>query len=63
MITEGEKQDDGDWTLFGYCHILEWEWGYVSLKELESVMIKLGELKFSLERDLYAKGTVRELKQ
>lgn len=34
LITEGQEQGDGDWLLFGYCHIFEWEWGYVSLKEL-----------------------------
>lgn len=45
LITEGEKQEDGDWLLFGYCHIFEWEWGYVSLHELESIGY--------LERDLY----------
>ena len=22
LITEAEKQEDGDWMLFGYCHIL-----------------------------------------
>lgn len=27
LITEGEKQEDGDWMLFGYCHIHVWEWG------------------------------------
>lgn len=51
LITEGEKQDDGDWLLFGYCHINEWEWGYVALSELESVKIKPFGLK--IERDLH----------
>ena len=23
LITEAERQEDGDWLLFGYCHILE----------------------------------------
>ena len=46
LITEGEKQPDGDWLLFGYCHILCWEWGYVMLSELESVGF--------LERDMVA---------
>ena len=51
LITEGEKQDDGDWLLFGYCHIFEWEWGYVLLSELESVGY--------IERDLFSEpGTV-----
>ena len=29
LITEAEKQEDGDYLLFGYCHIFEWEFGYV----------------------------------
>lgn len=48
LITEAEKQEDGDWLLFGYCHIFEWEWGYVMLSELESVGF--------IERDLYIKN-------
>lgn len=58
LITEGEKQEDGDWLLYGYCHIFEWEWGYVSLSEIESVNLPYG---LKIERDLYSKGTVREL--
>lgn len=45
LITEGEKQQDGDWMFFGYCHIFEWEWGYVRLSELEKIGF--------IERDLY----------
>ncbi len=37
LITEGEKQENGDWLLYGYCHLFEWEWGYVLLSELERV--------------------------
>lgn len=48
LITEGEKQEDGDWLLFGYCHIFEWEWGYVMLSELDSLGF--------IERDLYIKN-------
>lgn len=53
LITEGEKQEDGSWLLFGYCHIFEWEWGYVSLSELESVKLPFG---LSIERELYVTG-------
>ena len=49
LITEGEKQDDGDWLLYGYCHIVEWEWGYVMLSELENIKLPFG---LSIERDL-----------
>ena len=58
LITEAEKQENGDYLLYGYCHILEWEWGYVMLSELENVQLPFG---LSIERDLYAHGTVREL--
>lgn len=58
LITEAEKQEDGDYLLFGYCHIHEWEWGYVLLSELQNIKFFGG---LTLERDLYAKGTVREL--
>jgi hypothetical protein len=50
LITEGEKQEDGNWLLFGYCHILEWEWGYVMLSELESIKLPFG---LSIEREIY----------
>lgn len=53
LITEAEKQEDGDWLLFGYCHIYEWEWGYVSLRELESCITPFG---LPIERDISAEG-------
>ena len=58
LITEGEKQPDGDWLMFGYCHIYEWEWGYVLLSELENVSLPFG---LTIERDLYSVGTVADL--
>jgi len=59
LITEGEKQTDGDWLLYGYCNIFEWEWGSVMLSELESVRLPFG---LGIERDLYtgSKSTVRD---
>lgn len=62
LITEGEKQSDGDWLFFGYCHIIEWEWGYVRLSELESLKPIKG-FDLGIERDLYSSGTVKELKK
>lgn len=50
LITEGEKQENGDWLLFGYCHLFEWEWGYVMLSELENVRLPFG---LSIEREIY----------
>lgn len=54
LITEAEKQPDGDWLFFGYCHIFEWEWGYVTLSELIHTKVKVfGGFQLPLERDLY----------
>lgn len=61
LITEAEKQEDGDWLLFGYMHIYDWEWGYVMLSEITDTKVNVYGAKLPLERDLYAKGTVREL--
>lgn len=52
LITEGEKQEDGDWLFYGYCHLFEWEWGYVTLSELESVILPFG---LGIEREIYGK--------
>jgi len=59
LITEGEKQENGDWLLYGYCHIFEWEWGSVMLSELQSVTLPFG---LGIERDLYtgSKQTVKD---
>lgn len=57
LITEAEKDDD-DWLLFGCMHIFEWEWGYVMLSELQNIVLPYG---LTIKRDLYSKGTVKEL--
>ena len=53
LITEGEKQEDGDWLFYGYCHLFEWEWGYVTLSELESIQLPFG---LGIGRELYVTG-------
>lgn len=60
LVTEGEKQEDGTWILYGLCHLFEWEWGYISLDELKSVQLPFG---LTFERDLYVKdgATVKDL--
>ena len=50
LIIEAEKQDDGDWLLYGYCNLFEWEWGYLWLSELESVELPYG---LTIERETY----------
>ncbi len=57
LITEGDRLSDGDWMLFGYCHITNWEWGSVLLSEMEDIKLPYG---MSIEIDRSAKGTVRE---
>ena len=65
LITEAEKQENGDWLLFGYCHILEWEWGYVLLSEIQNTKVNVFVCKLGLERDLYISddATVADLAQ
>jgi len=53
LITEAEKQENGDWLLFGYCHIFVWEWGYVMLSELQNTKVNVFGCKFGLEIDLH----------
>lgn len=50
IITEGEQQENGDWLLYGYCNIFEWEWGYVMLSDLEGITLPFG---LTIERELY----------
>ncbi len=50
LITGGEKQENGDWLLFGYVSLIYNEWGYILLSELES--LKLGNTPI-IERDKY----------
>ena len=59
IITEAERQEDGDWLMFGYCHICCWEWGYVLLSELQNLRLPFG---LTIERDLYMKegATVKD---
>ena len=44
-LQQVEKQENGDWLLFGYCCIWEWEWGYVMLSELEELEFPIKEFK------------------
>jgi hypothetical protein len=56
-VTEGQREED-DVTFFGYCVSPLGpdcdEWGYSSLKELESVKNRFG---LGIERDLFFKPT------
>lgn len=55
LITEGNKLDNGDYEMFGYCYLgddFNAEFGYVMLSDLENIKLPLG---MSIERDLYLK--------
>ena len=49
-VVEGSKQEDGDWLFFGLVDLLEKEWGYFTLSELESVDVGCG---LGIERDIH----------
>jgi hypothetical protein len=51
-VLEGQEQEDGDVLMFAWVIGLEREFGYVSLRELESVR---GPLGLPIERDLHFK--------
>ena len=62
LVTEGEKQEDGDWLFFGKATLgYEWEWGYFTLSELEQM--KFPPFDLGVERDMYLgnRVTVKEL--
>ena len=53
LITEGNKLENGDYELFGYCHLGDdqnAEFGYVMLSELEKLKLPFG---LKIERDRY----------
>ena len=61
LIIEGEKLPNGDYMLFGLCNLFEWEWGYVSLSELQNLRLPFN---MSIEREITigaGKKTVSEV--
>ena len=59
LITEGEPRRNGDWLLYGFITLgmpdfepgkLLWEWGYVTLKELQNV--RFPPYGLGVERDI-----------
>lgn len=61
LVTEAEKQPDGDWLFYGKACLFygEWEWGYFTLSDLAA--IRTPRFHLPIERDLYSSGTVAEL--
>lgn len=63
LVAEGEKQENGDWLFFGKVHILETEWGYFTLSELQQPIMRnlringqIYRVPVSIERDQYYDG-------
>ena len=53
IITEGNKLENGDYEMFGYCHLGDDEMaelGYVMLSQLEELKLPFG---LHVERDMY----------
>lgn len=53
FITEGNKLENGDYEMFGYCHLGDDEMaelGYVMLSQLEELKLPFG---LTVERDMY----------
>ena len=48
-VVEGQEED-GDFIFFGLVELHEQEWGYFSLKELESIRLPFG---LGIERDIH----------
>ena len=53
LITEGQKEENGDWLFFGYMYIHEWEWGYCTLSQLENTGIIFHGCRMPLDREKY----------
>lgn len=54
LITEANELDNGDYELYGYMHLTEWEYGYILLSQLQEIQ---NSNSASVEIDLYTKGT------
>lgn len=60
LITEGEPERNGDYTLYGFVTLgfpddyakgkLRWEWGYVTLRQLQE--IRFPPFGLGIERDI-----------
>ena len=61
LITEAEKLENGDYEMFGYCHLGDdemAEFGYVCLSELQNLKLPFG---LTVERDLYMQEDINIL--
>lgn len=61
FIVDGEKTEDGDWMLFGFCDLGDRqmaELGYVMLSQIADVR---GALGLPVERDLHFEATLKDV--
>ena len=61
IITEAEKLENGDYDMYGYCHLGDdemAEFGYVRLSELQELKLPFG---MTVERDLYMQKDINIL--
>ena len=49
-VIEGQLEEDGDFLCFGLVDLHETEFGYFSVRELESIRLPFG---LTIERDMY----------
>ena len=52
-VLEGEKRPNGDWMLYGIVDIMEREYGYFLLSDLQNYRNRFG---LGFERDMYFNG-------
>ena len=49
-VVEGREMFGGDWQFFGLVDLLEKEWGYFTLSELQNIKLPFG---MGIERDIH----------
>ena len=64
LITEAEKQEDGDWLMFGWVDLgYGFEAGYISFNELNNIRVNVFGCRLPLERDRYEGIGKRSVKE
>ena len=52
-VLEGEKQENGDWMFYGIVDVLDREYGYFMLSDIENLAVRVFGVDMGLERDIY----------
>lgn len=57
LVTEAEKQEDGDWLFFGWVNLgYGWECGYFAFSEIKG--LRFPPFGLGLERDMYLENGI-----